>query len=80
MNILITLNAGQGADLGPNFSLVADVGLVVPAVATKTELLAGKSVVVDDTATEVTLTSTGNCTNSLTLTITALTTTTTTAP
>ena len=71
MNVTLTLNAGQGADLGPNFDLTADTGVVAPLTATLTELLAGIVVVVDDLATEVTITSTGNCTNSLTLPITA---------
>lgn len=71
MNVTLTLNAGQGADLGPNFDLTADTGVVDPLTATLTELLAGLIVVVDNAATEVTITSTGNCTNSLTLPITA---------
>jgi hypothetical protein len=71
MNINLTLNSGQGADLGPNFDLTADTGVVDPLTATLTELLAGKFVVVDDLATEVTITSIGSCTNSLTLPITA---------
>lgn len=71
MNINLTLNSGQGADLGPNFDLTADTGVVDPLTATLTELLAGKIVAVDELATEVTITSTGSCTNSLTLPITA---------
>jgi uncharacterized protein YlzI (FlbEa/FlbD family) len=69
MNLLITLNAGQGADLGPNFNLTADVGSVTPSTATLVQLLAGKSVVVGNSATEVIVTSTGSCTNSLNLPI-----------
>ncbi len=87
-NITLTLGAGLGADLGPNFNLTANVGSVTPSTATKSELTAGKSVSVDDAATQVTVTSTGTCTNSITQTIpcggtttttTAATTTTTTA-
>jgi len=87
-NITLTLGAGLGADLGPNFNLTANVGSVTPSTATKSELTAGKSVSVDDAATQVTITSTGTCTNSITQTIpcggtttttTAATTTTTTA-
>lgn len=70
MNVTLTLNSGQGADLGPNFDLTADTGVVDPLTATLAELLAGVVVIVDDLATEVTITSTGNCTNSLTLPIT----------
>ena len=77
-NITLTLGAGLGADLGPNFNLTANVGSVTPSTATKSELTAGKSVSVDDAATGVTITSTGTCTNAITQTIPcALTTTTT---
>ena len=69
MNVLVTLNSGQGADLGPNFNLTADVGSVTPSTATLSELLAGKSVVTSGSATQITITSTGSCTNSLNLTI-----------
>jgi hypothetical protein len=68
-NITLTLGAGLGADLGPNFNLTANVGSVTPSTATKSELTAGKSVSVDDLATEVTITSTGTCTNAITQTI-----------
>lgn len=71
MNVLVTLNAGLGADLGPNFNLTADVGTVSPSTVTKTELLAGVTVNVNSSATEVVVTSDGNCTNSLTIPITA---------
>jgi hypothetical protein len=70
MNVLITLNSGLGADLGPNFSLTADSGTVAPLTATKAELLAGITVSVDGAATSVSVTSTGNCTNTLTIPIT----------
>ncbi len=68
-SITLTLGAGLGADLGPNFNLTADVGSVTPSTATKTELTTGKSVSVDDAATQVTVTSTGTCTNAITQTI-----------
>jgi hypothetical protein len=85
MNITLTLTAGLGTDLGPNFNLTSNVGSVTPSTATKTELTTGKSVSVDDAATQVTITSTGTCTNALTLNIsgipaTTTTTTTTEAP
>jgi hypothetical protein len=69
MNVLVTLNSGQGADLGPNFNLTANVGSVTPSTATLSELLVGKSVSASNSATQITITSTGNCTNSLNLTI-----------
>jgi len=65
-SITLTLGAGLGVNLGPNFNLTADVGSVTPSTSTKSELLAGKSVSVDDLATQVTVTSTGDCTNSIT--------------
>ena len=65
-NITLTLGAGLGADLGPNFNLTANAGSVTPSTATKSELTAGKSVSVDDLATQVTVTSTGTCTNAIT--------------
>ena len=82
-SITLTLGAGLGADLGPNFNLTANVGSVTPSTATKSELTAGKSVSVDDAATQVTITSTGTCTNAITQTIPCAggtTTTTTAAP
>ncbi len=71
MNVTLTLNSGLGSDLGPDFNLTADVGTVSPATANLTTLLAGTVVVVDNTATQITVTSTGVCTNSLNLSITA---------
>jgi hypothetical protein len=79
MNILVTLNSGLGADTGPNFNLTADVGSVTPSTATKGELLAGKFVDVNASATQITVTSTGTCTTSIVLNIVGQTTTTTTS-
>jgi hypothetical protein len=79
MNILVTLNSGLGADTGPNFNLTADVGSVTPSTATKSELLAGKFVDVDASATQITVTSIGVCTTSIVLNIVGQTTTTTTS-
>ena len=78
INITLTLTAGLGADLGPNFNLTANVGSVTPSTATKTQLTTGINVSVDDAATQVTITSTGTCTNALTLNISGIPTTTTT--
>jgi hypothetical protein len=80
MNVLIILNSGQGVSLGVNFTLAADVGVVVPSTATLSELLAGKPVVVDNGATSVTVTSLGVCTNALILPISTTTSTTTIPP
>jgi hypothetical protein len=79
MNILVTLNSGLGADTGPNFNLTTDVGSVTPNTATKSELLAGKFVDVDVSATQITVTSVGVCTTSIVLNIVGQTTTTTTS-
>jgi hypothetical protein len=78
INITLTLGTGLGANLGPNFNLTANVGLVTPSTATKAELLAGKTVDVDNAASQVTVTSTGTCTSSITQTIPCASTTTTT--
>lgn len=78
MNVLLTLDSNMGADLGPNFNLSADAGLIIPDTATKSELTAGLIVAVNDLATTITVTSLGVCTNSLELAITSLPTTTTT--
>jgi hypothetical protein len=78
MNILVTLNSGLGADLGPNFNLTANVGSVTPSTATKTQLTTGIFVDVDPSATQITVTSTGTCTTSIVLNITGQTTSTTT--
>ncbi len=78
MQILLTLNSGLGADTGPNFNLTANVGSVSPSSATKSELLAGVLVTIDDAATQVTVTSVGTCTTSLNINVTGITTSTTT--
>lgn len=78
INITLTLGAGLGANLGPNFNLTADVGSVSPSTATKAELLAGKVVDVDNAASQVTVTSTGTCTNVIAQAIPCASTTTTT--
>ncbi len=71
MNVIVTLSAGLGSDLGPDFDLTADTGVVTPSTVTLSELLAGTEVVADNGATQITVTSTGVCTNSINLTITA---------
>jgi len=86
-DIRITLGGGLGSTLGPTFNLTANVGTVTPATATKSQLVSGYYVVVDDAASTVTITSVGECTNSIsagipcsTTTTTSTSTTTTTAP
>lgn len=78
MYILVKLNEGQGVNLGPNFTLTANVGTLSPSTATLAQLLAGVTVLANDNVTQVFITSQGICTNSLTLNVTIPTTTTTT--
>lgn len=77
MYILVKLNSNQGTDLGPNFTLAANVGTLVPATATLAELLVGVTVLADNAATQVFVTSQGVCTNTLTIAVSPATTTTT---
>jgi len=77
MNVLVTLNSGLGAQLGPNFNLTADVGIVYPSTVSLAQLLSGIYVTVLDNAQIITVTSTGECTNSIELVIAECTTTTT---
>jgi len=81
MNILLTLDSGLGANLGPNFNLTSNSGhTVTPNIATRSELIAGKSITVSpDGATNIFVTSTGVCTNTLVLSIAGITTSTTTS-
>lgn len=76
MLVLVTLNSGQGVNLGPNFTLSVNTGTITPITATLTQLLAGIYVTVDNAATNITITSLGSCTNSLVLNINSITTTT----
>jgi Fe-S cluster biogenesis protein NfuA len=78
MQVLVTLNSGQGFNLGPNFTLSVPSGTIVPNTATITQLLAGKLVTVDSGINQITITSIGDCTNTLTLYISPTTTTTST--
>ena len=80
MVVLVTLNSGQGNNLGPNFTLSANTGTITPNTATLTQLLAGINVTVDNAAVSVTITSVGTCTNSLVLNLYSTTTTTTAGP
>lgn len=76
-NVLVTLNPGLGANLGPTFSLTSNgTGAVTPANATLANLLtSGGGVLcsVPDDTTLMYITSIGNCTNVLTLGITGVT-------
>jgi hypothetical protein len=65
-NVLLILGSGLGSNLGPNFNLTSDAGAVTPSTATRTQLLAGLIVSVNDATTSVTVTSTGVCANSIT--------------
>ena len=81
MDVLLTLDSGLGANLGPNFNLTANPGhTVTPNTATRAELIAGKMVSVSpEGATIIFVTSTGVCTNQLLINIAGITTSTTTS-
>lgn len=66
MYILLQLTPPLGAGVGPNFNLVADVGVVVPSTATATQLLTGIIVQVLDTASIINIVPiTGDCPESI---------------
>jgi len=71
MQVTITLDAGAGADLD-GFNLTANTGTVTPSTATRAQLLSGLTVTVDNAATSVTVTATGNCTNNTTANISGI--------
>lgn len=62
--------ATLGEDLD-DFQLTSNGGLVTPPMANRTQLLAGLSIIVDEAATVLTVTSTGLCTNSTTVNLPA---------
>ena len=78
MNITIGLNSNLGENLGPNFIITSDVGAVSPDSSTLSELLVGAIFDLDNSSTIVNVTSSGICSNTLTLNIFPSTTTTTT--
>jgi hypothetical protein len=71
IEIMVRSESGSiGENLGANFSISADVGAVVPDTATKSELISGKILTVDSSASTITITSlNGSCANSLLLNI-----------
>jgi len=71
IEIMVRSESGSiGENLGANFSISADVGAVVPDTATKNELISGKILTVDSSASTITITSlNGSCANSLLLNI-----------
>ena len=71
MNVLITLNSGQGANIGPNCFLSCNSG-TYSQVVTITQLLNGLTISVPNEATLVYVDSIGVCTSKLTLTIVGL--------
>jgi len=71
MNVLITLNAGSGTNIGPNLFLTSDSGSY-SQVVTLTQLLNGLIVSVPDEATIVYVDSIGTCTSRLSLYISGL--------
>lgn len=88
MNVLVQLNSPLGSGVGPNFTLTSNVGTVIPPTATATQLLAGIIAIINNSATSLTITPIGTCSNPIVLNIpipitttsTSSTTTTTIAP
>jgi hypothetical protein len=72
MQVLVTLSNSIGNGLGPNFSLTSNAGAVTPSLVSRTSLLNGVVIDVPNNATQITCTSQGNCTNSITLIITGI--------
>jgi hypothetical protein len=67
-NVTITLNSNAGINLGPNFNVTITGGTISPTTATRSELLGGKIFEISSNAAEtITVTSTGDCTNSSTV-------------
>ena len=65
MNVLLTLNNPLGEGLGPNFSIIPDVGQATPSILTKQQIIDGTVISVSDCATRITVKSLGKCTNSI---------------
>jgi hypothetical protein len=61
MNVFVQLSSNLGSDLGPNFSVTANVGSVQPNTATKTELTSGRYFEVDESASFLTIADQGGC-------------------
>jgi hypothetical protein len=72
MIIFVQIDSTTGNGLGPNFAISSNIGQVSPNTATRQELLNGVYLTVNDASTKITLTSQGNCTNSITVDITNL--------
>ncbi len=70
-NIIVTLRLGSnvGTGLGP-FLIESDESIADPAAATRSELITGLDILLDDASTEIRLTSTGSCDNMITVPIT----------
>ena len=64
-NITLILTAPLGENLGPNFNITTNVGTPSPNTATKSQLLSGIIVSVDELTTFITVTSVGECTNQI---------------
>lgn len=69
-SVNVILNAPLNPNLGPTFSIAADVGSVTPNIATGTQLLAGFPVTVNTLATQIFVIPVfGNCKTPITLPI-----------
>jgi hypothetical protein len=74
MSKTVTITITGGTNTGPNFNFMSN-GVdtnVIPYYATKTQLIDGVTVTVHDSATVITVSSEGTCTNSIVLPIISL--------
>jgi len=71
VEIMVRSESGSiGENLGPNFSISSNVGVVIPDTVTKNELISGKILTVDELASTIILTSlSGTCANTLSINI-----------
>jgi hypothetical protein len=65
------LGSNLGTGLGP-FLIESDESIANPASATRSELITGLDITLDDASTEITLESTGLCDNIITVPITGI--------
>jgi hypothetical protein len=76
MQVFIKITVSPGGSVGPNFSIVPNIGTSTPATANLTQLTSGIFVTLSDpTASYITVTSQGACNDSIILYLAATTTT-----
>jgi hypothetical protein len=68
MNVFLKVDS-LGNSIGDNLSLSSNAGSITPNVITKNQFLAGVNVSVDNSSTEITISSSGQCNRSITIPI-----------